>query len=82
MKSLKYCVIKNTVTVIDGSENSIESMLVNVQNAGFTESEVEILTEEEYQARKELEPVSPKEPTQEDYLLDLDFRLSMIELGL
>ncbi len=24
----------------------------------------------------------PPEPTQDDYLLDLDFRLSMIELGL
>lgn len=27
-------------------------------------------------------PEQPKEPTVEDYLIDLDFRVSMIELGL
>ena len=53
---MKYCVIKNTTKIIDGSVNPIEIMLQNAQNAGFTESEVEILTEEEYRARVELEP--------------------------
>jgi len=33
---------------------------------------------EEYQA----ELIQPKEPTSDDYLIDLDFRLSMIELGI
>lgn len=61
---MKYCVIKNTSTVIDGSKNPPEIMLQNAINAGFTESEVEILTEEEYQARKALEPVPPKELTE------------------
>lgn len=51
---MKYCVIKDTIKVIDGSENPIEIMLQNAQNAGFTEIEVEILTEEEYQARKSI----------------------------
>lgn len=53
---MKYCVIKNTTKVIDGSENPLEIMLQNARNAGFTENEVEILTEEEYQTRVELEP--------------------------
>ncbi|WIV10551.1 hypothetical protein [Proteiniborus sp. MB09-C3] len=54
---MKYCVIKDTTRIIDGSENPIETMLLNAINAGFEESEVEILTEEEYLARKELEPI-------------------------
>lgn len=65
---MKYCVIKNTIKVIDGSENPIEIMLQNAQNSGFTENEIEILTEEEYRARKELEPIPPKEPTTEERL--------------
>lgn len=55
---MKYCVIKGTTTVIDGSENSIEIMEQNAQNAGVTD--FEILTEEEYEARKTLEPVPPE----------------------
>ena len=53
---MKYCVIKDTVIVIDGSENPLDIMLQNAKNAGFNESEVEILTEEEYQKRKANEP--------------------------
>lgn len=56
---MKYCVIKNTTKVIDGSDNPIEFMLKNAQNAGYSESEVEILSKEEYEARKALEPKSP-----------------------
>ena len=69
---MKYCVIKDTTKVIDGSENPIEIMLQNAQNSGFTETEVEILTEEEYQARKELEPKPTQEPTQEERILALE----------
>lgn len=79
---MKYCVVKNTTAVIDGSDNPIEIMLQNAKNAGFEESEIEILTEEEYRARKALEPIKPKQPTLEDYLLDIDYRLSLVELGL
>jgi hypothetical protein len=63
---LKYCVIKNTAKVIDGSENPIEIMLQNAQNAGFSEDEVEILTEEEYLQRVEAEPKPPQPPTVEE----------------
>jgi len=33
-------------------------------------------------APTERSPEPPSEPTQDDYMLDLDFRLSMIELGI
>lgn len=69
---MKYCVVKNTVKIIDGSNNQLEIMLQNAQNAGFAENEVEILTEEEYQARKELEPEHPKEPSLEERLSALE----------
>lgn len=72
---VKYCVIKNTTKVIDGSENPIEVMLQNAQNAGFTENEVEILTEEEYQARLENEPKLLPLPTAEERLEALEMVL-------
>lgn len=49
---MNYCVIKNTTTIIDGSENPFETMIQNAINAGFEETEVEILTKEEYNIRK------------------------------
>ena len=80
---MRYCVIKDTIKVIDGSENPIEIMLQNAQNAGFAEIEVEILTEEEYEERKSQEPVPIPTPSfsMEDYILDLEFRLSILEMG-
>ena len=74
---MRYCVIKDTAKVIDGSENSIEIMLQNAQNSGFTENEVEILTKEEYQVRVELEPIPPQEPTREELL---EQRINDLEL--
>jgi hypothetical protein len=41
-------------------------MVQNAQNAGFTETEVEILTEEEYEARKALEPEPLQSPTDKE----------------
>lgn len=75
---MKYCVMKNTTTVIDGSGNPAEIMLQNAENAGYTESEVEILTEHEYEARKELEPIPPQEPTAEERLTALEEVMLMI----
>ena len=69
---MKYCVVKDTTKTIDGSENPIEIMLQNAQNAGFTENEVEILTEEEYLARLENEPKPIQEPTMEERLTALE----------
>lgn len=60
---MKYCVVKNTTTVIDGSDNPREVMLKNALSAGFSESQVEILTESEYLARKAPEPILTPQPT-------------------
>ena len=57
---MKYCVIKDTTTVIDGSDNPAEIMAMNAQNAGVTD--FELLTEEEYLARKATEPI----PTEQE----------------
>lgn len=65
---MKYCVIKNTLKVIDGSENPLTTMFENSLSAGFQASEVEILTEEEYQTRKALEPILPQEPSEMEVL--------------
>ena len=72
---MKYCVIKDTTKVIDGSNNPAEIMLQNAQNAGFTENEVEILTEEQYKARVDLEPEPTPKPTAEERLESLEIVL-------
>lgn len=78
---MKYCVIKNTAKVIDGSENAEETMLKNARNAGFTETEVEILIEEEYEARKALEPVQPQPLTTEERLAEVENAIASIVGG-
>lgn len=65
---MKYCVLKNTTQILDGSKNPSEVMIQNAINAGFSEKEVEILTEEEYEARKALEPPKPKQLSEIDKL--------------
>lgn len=73
---MKYCVVKNTTKVIDGSDNDTEIMLQNAQNTGFLESEVEILTEVEYKARVELEPKPIAEPTLEEKFAEQELVIS------
>lgn len=75
---MKYCVIKNTTKIIDGSENLQEVMLQNAENAGFTAEEIEILTEEEFEVRKALEPTPPQKPTAEERLTVLEEVMLMI----
>jgi hypothetical protein len=67
-KFMKYCVVKNTTTVIDGSENNTDIMIQNAINAGYRESEVEILTEKEYTIRKSNEPIPTPQPSETDIL--------------
>lgn len=69
---MKYCVVTNTTTVIDGSNNPREIMLENALNAGFSESEVEILTEEEYEERLDSEPKPIPTPTSEERIKELE----------
>ena len=65
---MRYCVIKNTATIIDGSLNNTDVMLRNAVNAGFTEGQVEILTPEQFYDRKALEPPPPPQPSQDEIL--------------
>ena len=65
---MKFCVINNTVTVIDGGYNSQEIMIQNAINAGFTESEVEIITNEEYETRLSNVPPVILPPTELELL--------------
>lgn len=69
---MKYCVIKNTATVIDGSDNADTVMIQNAANVGFTADEIEILAEEEYQQRLASIPQSPKPPTQAERIEALE----------
>lgn len=52
----------------------------NLEKIPLTQEEVE--QNEQVQLRWQEEQAKPKPPTEIDYLLDLDYRLSMIELGL
>ena len=78
---MKYCVVKNTTKVIDGSNNPDSIMLQNAVNAGFTEAEVEILTEAEYEARKALEPQPPQPPTDKERIEALELAMLEIIIG-
>jgi hypothetical protein len=69
---MKYCVIKGTCKEIDGSDNIVEVMLQNAKNKGFLESDVEILTEEEYQTRKVNETKLLQEPTLKERISALE----------
>jgi hypothetical protein len=60
-------------TVINVLTKKIEK--VNITSEEIARREAERLAWEAEQAK-------PKPPTEIDYLLDLDYRLSMIELGL
>ena len=75
---MRYCVNRGTTTVIDGSENPVDVMLQNALNAGFSTSEVEILTEEEYQARVNAEPKPLRPPTDKERLDDLEAAMAAI----
>ena len=76
---MKYCVLKNTTIVINKGIDEgilIENALTTKTNDGES-VEYEILTEEEYQTRLELEPIPPKKPTKEELL---EQRINDLEL--
>lgn len=59
--------------------------VVCIPEEGATAEELELIQQirEDVSGRPDLEPVIvTAEPTAEEYLLDLDFRLSMMELGI
>jgi hypothetical protein len=67
---MKYCVLKNTIKVVDGSDNDQVIMIQNAANSGFTESEVEILTEEQYHVRLSAIPVLPQPKTETELKIE------------
>ena len=75
---MKYCVIINTTTVIDGSENSEEIMLKNAENSGYSKEQIEILTDEEYKTRVDSSPKPTPEQTIEDRISDVEMILAEI----
>lgn len=83
---MRYCVVKDTTTVIDGSLNTDDVMLQNAINAGFTNNQVEILTQEQFDIRKAIEPLPEPVPSETEiltnYLLDVDMRLIIVEMDL
>lgn len=78
---MQYCVVKETTKIIEGSDNPREIMLQNALNTGFTETEFEMLTEEEYQARKALEPQPLQPPTTEERLQMAEDTLMYLLMG-
>ena len=75
-----YCVVKDSIDVIDsGQSNNI--MLQNAINTDFKESEIEILTEEQFQARLELEPKPIELPSESERIEMLENMLLMIMEG-
>ena len=78
---MKYCVIKNTITVIDGSENPEEVMYRNALGSGFKVEEVEILTEGEYQLRYDNTPKPPVSKSELEILKETVEELVLANLG-
>jgi hypothetical protein len=69
------------VAIIPLSDDSI----VCIPEDGATAEELELIQQirDDVESRPAFEPViAPVEPTTEEYLVDLDFRVSMIKLGL
>lgn len=49
---MKYCVVKDTIVVIDGSNNTDKVMMQNSVGSGYSPLEVEILTSDQYRQRE------------------------------
>ncbi|MCB8816136.1 hypothetical protein [Desulfosporosinus shakirovi] len=58
-----------------------DNIVADLESQGFVLREEKNITEGNFLIFATIEELQPK-PTQDDYLLDLDFRSSMIELGL
>ena len=77
--NVRYCVVKGTTIVIDGSLNPEGVLIQNALNAGYDKEQVEILTQEQYDERKALVPI-PKPPLSEIEKLRLEQAQSNAEL--
>lgn len=76
---------KMTGRLIEMQSDAIEgTLLQNAINAGFAKEDIEEkeINEVEWQSILDAQPKPELQPTEADYLIDLDFRLSILELGL
>ena len=80
---MKYCVIKDTIQVIDGSENSEEVMYYDASKTGkgYSKDQVEILTEEEYKVRVDSLPSPVVQKTELEILQETVDVLILANLG-
>lgn len=74
---MRYCVIKDTITIIDGSNNSDEIMRGNALSAGITD--FEILTEEQFKNRVQSLPKETPQPSIEERLAEKDREISRLQ---
>ena len=74
---MKYCVIKDTTKIIDGSDNPDEIMAENALNSGYSAEQVEILTHDEYLMRKANEPIPPPPINEIEILKEENERLKI-----
>lgn len=78
----RHCVVKDTLIEIDSSETSADEVfMTNALNSGFAKNEVEILTKEEYLARRELEPKPIIEPSIEERVKTTEETIMMLLMG-
>jgi len=70
-----YCVSKIGNIVVDSSDIDLfdeNTMTQNALSAGFSLSEIEIISEDEFKRRESLKPQLPKEPTLEEKVIALE----------
>lgn len=82
---MRVCLEKTTGKLIEMQSDATEGTLIqNAMNAGYSAVDIEVkeVTEAEWQAIFDAQPKPEPQPTDVDYLIDLDYRLSMLELGL
>ncbi|WP_068986187.1 hypothetical protein [Lysinibacillus xylanilyticus] len=78
---MRYCVVKDTTKVIDGSLNVDNVMLKNAINAGFTFEQIEILTQMQFDERLKLEPPPVTVPSEKERIVEIEKVINDLLLG-
>lgn len=86
---MRVCIEKSTGRLIESQSHAREgTLIINALNAGFDEADIEekVVTQGEYQAILDAQPKPLQEPTEteilRDYVLELDYRIILMELGI
>lgn len=75
-----YCVIRDTTVIADKGDTD-EVMSQNIINAGFIAEQVEILTQEQFGARKALESTQATLMTNKERIEELEQMVNISLLG-